>query len=105
MAAKRKYRWEKWFGQRRTVLVRGVDYECSQSAMVGMIRSAASRRYGVRVSVVDRDNTIDIEVVGDILDPTKIAVADQSAPALAEHGQVEGQSEEPDRRLLAQCQG
>lgn len=103
MAAKRKYQWEQWFGQRRTVLVRGVDYECSQSAMVGMIRNAASRRYNVRVGVVDMDNTIIIEVVGDTLNPDKAAVTEQPAPTLASAGQVEEGSEGHNRRVLAQC--
>lgn len=60
----RKYLWEEWFSARRTVLQRGVDYRCSQSAMINQIRNRASR-CGVHVSLTDGDDTIVIEVIGD----------------------------------------
>ena len=58
---RRKYPWEKWFGRSRTVILRGVHYRCSQSAMVQTIRNNASQR-GVRVRVTDTDTEITIEV-------------------------------------------
>ena len=58
---RRKYTWERWFGQARTVLVRGVHYTCSQSIMVQMIRNNASQR-GVIMRVEDHNNSITIEV-------------------------------------------
>ena len=64
MGAKRKYRWEEWFERPRTVLLRGVDYDCSQSAMSGAVRNNASMR-GVRVRIVDTGDSIIIEVVGE----------------------------------------
>ncbi len=64
MAAKRKYRWEQWFAEPRTVLLRGVDYECSQSTMVAAIRNRASER-GLRVRVVDNGDSIMVEVRGE----------------------------------------
>lgn len=101
MAAKRKYCWEEWFGVPRTVLVRGIDYLCSQSTMCGMIRNNASQR-GMRVRVVDRDDTIVIEVVGgEIHNPDKIAVAQQSPTPLAAHGQTEAKPERRNRCVLA----
>ncbi len=74
MAAKRKYRWEEWFAAPRTVLVRGVDYHCSQSALCGTIRNNASRR-GLRVRLTDTGNTVIIEVMGAVYhpDPTPVA--------------------------------
>ena len=58
----RKYQWEQWFEQPQTVLVRGVDYHCSQTTMSGMIRNNASRR-GVRTRLIDNGDSIIIEVV------------------------------------------
>ena len=60
---RRIYEWEKWFGQRRTVLLRGIHYRCSQSAMVQMIRSNASAR-NMRVRVIDTMTELVIEVIG-----------------------------------------
>ena len=62
MAAKRLYKWEEWFGRRRIVLVRGVNYDCSQSTMVQMIRNNATR-LGIRVRVLDTRDAIVVEVV------------------------------------------
>lgn len=76
MAARRKYQWEEWFGRRRTILVRGVDYHCSQASMVQSIRNGASTR-GVRVSVADEGDSIVIEVTSEI-QHTK------TAPAISE---------------------
>lgn len=69
-----KYDWEEWFGRPSTRLVRGADYHCSQSAMVYQVRNNASMR-GVRVRVVDNGDSIDIEVVGEILHPDQATVA------------------------------
>lgn len=74
MAAKRKYWWETWFGQKNTTIVRGIDYHCSQSTMCGTIRNNASR-CGLRVRLADRGDTITIEVVGEVLHTDRIAVA------------------------------
>src|SRR5271170_1492927 len=60
---RRKYQWEEWFGRPRTVLLRGVHYHCSQSAMCQMIRNAASARY-LRVRLEDTETEIIIEVGG-----------------------------------------
>lgn len=59
----RKYQWEEWFGRPCTVLLRGIHYNCSQSAMCQSIRNNASRR-GVRVSLVDTGTEIILEVKG-----------------------------------------
>ncbi len=60
---RRIYAWEDWFGRARTVLRRGVDYHCSQSTMVQMVRSRASER-GLRVRLVDIGVGVVIEVLG-----------------------------------------
>ena len=68
MAAKRLYQWEEWFGRRRTVLVRGVNYDCSQSTMAQMVRNNATR-LGVRVRVLDTRDAVVVEVVGRLYAP------------------------------------
>lgn len=62
MAAKRKYDWETWFSRKSTVLVKGVDYTCSQSAMVQSIRNNAYLR-GAHVRPIDLDDRIEIVVL------------------------------------------
>lgn len=74
MAAKRKYKWEEWLHEPQTILIRGVDYHCSQSSMCQMIRNEAWER-GVRVSLIDVGYSIVIEVVGEVPHPDKAAVA------------------------------
>ena len=75
MSRKRIYDWEGWFGGGgKTVIHRGVDYQCSQSAMTNMVRTNASRR-GLRVRVIDGDVLIIIEVVGEISHPNETTVA------------------------------
>lgn len=64
MGARRKYKWDIWFGQPRTVLTRGVDYQCSQATMAQTVRNNASQR-GLRVSVTDTGDSIVIEIVGE----------------------------------------
>ncbi len=54
MAAHRKYPWEVWFSQPRTVLVRGRDYDIDNLMMWQTIKNNASK-YGVRVKVIDND--------------------------------------------------
>lgn len=75
MGAKRKYRWDEWFMEPRTVLVRGRDYHCSQSAMTGQLRNRASDR-GIRIRLVDRGDSIVLEVVSAVHDPNTVAVAE-----------------------------
>ena len=74
MAAKRKYGWEEWFDQPRTVLVSGTDYHCSQSTMAGMVRNNASQR-GVRVRLTDTGKSIIIEVVNEVPRTNQVAIA------------------------------
>lgn len=59
----RKYPWEEWFSNKITVLVRGEDYDCSQSTMIQMIRNKASQ-VGLKLKVVDTDTEIVIVVMG-----------------------------------------
>lgn len=59
----RKYPWEEWFGSKITVLVRGEDYDCSQSTMVQIIRNRASLE-GIKVKIIDTDTEIIIVVLG-----------------------------------------
>jgi len=73
MGANRKYRWEQWFDRPITVLVRGTDYHCSQSTMVGMIRNNASRR-GVRVRIVDTENLIIIKVANAVQHTDQVGI-------------------------------
>ena len=61
MAARRKYQWEEWFSRPRTVLVRGIDYHCSQTSMSTATRNAASK-IGVGVRLVDTGDKIIINV-------------------------------------------
>lgn len=61
MAAKRKYRWEEWFGKPRTVLVRGVDYHCAQAIMWQQVRNNAGMR-GVKIHLRDEGDRIVIEM-------------------------------------------
>lgn len=56
-----KYPWETWFGRSRTVLLRGVHYKCSQSAMCQLIRNNASKR-GMRVRLTDTGTEIVMEI-------------------------------------------
>jgi hypothetical protein len=74
MSAKRKYPWEEWFGQPRTVLVRGIDYHCGQGIMWQQIRNSAVR-YGVRVRLHDENDRIVIEVISAISHPDKAPIA------------------------------
>lgn len=50
--ARRKYPWEVWFSQPRTVLVRGVDYHVDDLMMWQTIKNNA-KRYGVKVKVLN----------------------------------------------------
>ncbi len=74
MSAKRLYSWEDWFDRGGTTLVRGVDYHCSQYAMVAQVRNAASK-HGVKVRVADSGNTITIEVTGEVQYTDRATVA------------------------------
>lgn len=58
----RKYPWEEWFKEKITVIVRGEDYDCSQSSMVQSIRNRATLA-GLKVKVVDTDTEIIIVVM------------------------------------------
>lgn len=55
------YAWDRWFGKDEFRLVRGVDYQCSQSTMCQSVRNAASKR-GIRVSIRDNGNGIVVRV-------------------------------------------
>lgn len=80
---RQKYKWELWFVRDKTVLLRGVDYDCSQSSMVQSIRNAATR-HGVRVHIEDEGDTITIEVKGETPHTNTPAFAGQyEPPALA----------------------
>jgi hypothetical protein len=61
---RRLYFWEEWFRQGHFTVFRGTHYWISQAVMYQMIRNAASR-YGVRVRLTDRGDSIEIEVVGE----------------------------------------
>lgn len=73
-AGRKGYPWRDWFGQPRTVIVRGVDYTCGQGVMWQQIRNEAWRRR-LRVSVTDENDYIVIEVHGEIPHTDKVAVA------------------------------
>lgn len=60
---RRKYPWEDWFSKRVAVLVRGVDYHCSQSTMAQTVRNNASAK-GLRVRLHDTGTKIVVEVLG-----------------------------------------
>ena len=62
MAARRKYPWEVWFGQPRTVLVRGVDYMLPQAIMWQSVRNNA-RKFSVRVRITDAGDALIIDVL------------------------------------------
>ena len=74
MGARRKYRWEEWLTQPYTVLVRGIDYDCSQSCMTQSIRNKASK-IGVRVSITDNRDSIEIRIVNENTHPDKVGVS------------------------------
>lgn len=59
----RKYPWEKWFKEKITVIVRGADYDCSQSTMKQMILNRGSA-LGLKLKVIDTDTEIVIVVMG-----------------------------------------
>lgn len=63
MAPKRKYSWEHWFIEGHTTLVRGVDYDCSQSQMIQYIRNKASL-LKLRVKLTDSTASVTIRVLG-----------------------------------------
>lgn len=73
MAAYRKYRWEVWLSEPRTVLVRGRDYQCSQSTMSQTIRNNASKR-GVRIHLTDLGDSLVLEVPSAVHDTTETPV-------------------------------
>ncbi len=83
MAPKRKYRWEEWFAKPRTVLVQGIDYNCSQSTMSQMVRNEASMRH-LRVRVEDNRQSIVIEVKCEISHPNPPTIPSQHSTALAQ---------------------
>lgn len=70
MAAKQKYKWDEWFGEPRTLLVRWQDYQCSQSTMAQIIRNNAWRRR-LRVRITDLGNGLVIEVLGRVDEPRR----------------------------------
>lgn len=56
---RKTYPWEEWFSTPSTVIVKGLDYKCSQSTMCQMIRNAASQR---RISVTPEDHGVSIHI-------------------------------------------
>ena len=74
----RKYFWDRWFGGAPTTIVRGVDYQCSQSTMVATVRNSASMRH-LRVKIVDAGGSIVIQVVGRTKDSDEIRNTDKVA--------------------------
>ena len=90
MAAHRKYNWEEWLLGKESivVLLGGLDYSCSQSTMVQMIRNEASER-GVRVRIIDRRDSILIQRLklrNEILHTDQTTVVGQHPDALAFDG-------------------
>lgn len=60
--ARRKYPWEEWLSNPRTVLRAGVDYHISQYHMAVTIRNNASMR-GAKISLKDMRDGFVITVV------------------------------------------
>ena len=60
VAALRKYPWERWFTKSRIILIRGIDYHCSQSTMAQTIRNNASSR-GLKVRLRDIGEAIVVQ--------------------------------------------
>lgn len=91
--ARRKYPWEVWFGQPRTVLVRGVDYKLSQFMMCQTIVNNRWRcKY--RVNVKDIGTAIVINVAiseneDEISHTDKVTVTTEYEDALAGNGESE----------------
>lgn len=87
-----KYPWSSWFGQKHTVIRRGVDYKISQSMMYQTIRNNASAR-GLRVKIEDNNDSLTIEVIGDktseVLHTNQVTVPAQYANAVAGNGLLE----------------
>lgn len=86
---KRKYPWEKWFGDGFAVLLRGVDYHVSQSSMMQAIRNRASAS-GLKLEMKDTGTEIMFTVVGrrDAIPHTKarVTVSEQRQGTLAQNG-------------------
>lgn len=59
----KKYPWKKWMSGGVTAITRGIDYHCSQSTMVQMIRNKASL-LGLKLSIHDTGAQIYFSVVG-----------------------------------------
>lgn len=74
-----KYNWDGLFKRAHTVLVRGIDYQCSQSSMAGSIRNKASK-LGLRVKLADTGDSIIIKVIGAIPHTNQAAVTSESQP-------------------------
>lgn len=70
----RKYDWEGWFDQPVTKIWRGLDYHCSQWAMICQVKQNAQTR-GLRVRVTDNHESITIEVIGARPHTDKVTVA------------------------------
>ena len=47
---RKKYPWDKWFGQQQTVIQRGKDYKCMTHCMAIQVRAMASK-WGVKVAI------------------------------------------------------
>lgn len=77
---RRKYAWEEWFARKRTVLLRGVHYKCSQSTMTQMVRNRASL-HGVRISLKDTGTEVIIDVIGREGQSNDVPCADQTPVA------------------------
>lgn len=86
----RKYPWEEWFSNEITVIVRGVDYFCSQSNMVQSIRNKASS-LGLKLRITDTGTEIVMVIVGrrgnnEVPHTNKAPVDNQRKSLLAKDG-------------------
>lgn len=86
---RKKYPWNEWFAQPRTILLRGVDYDCSQSTMAQTVRNNASSR-GLSVRITDTGTEIIVDVAKETTDAhtdtTEASVSGEHPPALAGNG-------------------
>lgn len=93
-----KYDWEEWFSKKFTILMRGVDYHCSQSTMMQQIRNKASA-LGLRLKLTDTGTEIIIVVVGErgedeVSRTNQASLPSEHQDVLAEDGEAKEEAED-----------
>lgn len=92
MRTKIRYNWDEWFGNKIALLRRGIEYNCSQSAMASMVRNNASMRR-IKVRLTDMDTSILVEVLDEVSHTNPATISAKSTPTLASTTKAEDAAE------------